>query len=391
MIMIRAIPLNEVKIGMCLAEPTFDKSGAEIYKSNFYFTSREQIVNLLDKGVKTVKINFSLSLIDESNKKFKPLIQKIEADPIKRFDRMKEFLPEVQELFKDTEKVVQDIMDSVRFGNALNKKSIKDQSANIVKIVQEDPQIAFTLLDLKNFDDYTYIHSVNVAVLSIAIALHLRFPEDKIQSIAQGSILHDIGKAKIPLDIINKPGKLTDDELKVIQRHPIIGSQIVRKDKINDNIIEEIIHYHHENYDGSGYPSKQQGVQMSRYASIVSIADYYDALTTKRPYKEILEPSEAIKNIYALTGTKFDPRVIHHFIRIVGVYPIGSMVELSDGRIATVISFTPDNLLKPVVKTLFNKKRPNTKTEEIIALTESQLFIKDVYKGKSIKALDVFL
>ena len=388
--MIRNVALNEVKIGMCLAEPVCDQSGKEIYKNNFYFTSREQIVNLLDNGIKTVKINFALSLIDESNKKYTPAIQKIELDPVKRFEKMKDLIPDVKALFDSTDKTIQEIMESARFGNTLNKKEIKDQSAKIVKIVQEDHQTAFTLLNLKNFDDYTYIHSVNVAVLSVAIAMHLKFPEDKIQSIAQGSILHDIGKAKVPLEIINKTGKLTDEELKVIQRHPVIGSQIIRKDKITDNIIEEIIHYHHENYDGTGYPNHTQGVQMSRFASIVSIADYYDALTTKRPYKEIFEPPEAIKNIYSVSGTKFDPRVVHHFIRIIGVYPIGSMVELSDGRIATVISFTPDNLLKPVVKTLFNKKRPNAKLEEIIALTDSPLYIKGVYKGKPMRVIDFF-
>ena len=388
--MIRTVSLNEVKIGMCLAEPALDKTGKEIYKSNFYFTSRDQIINLLDNGIKTVKINFSLSLIDESNKKYAPSVQKIEVDPIKRFDNMKDLIPEVKELFDATETIIKDIMDSARLGNTLNKKGIKDQSSKIVKLVQQDHQTAFALLDLKNFDDYTYVHSVNVAVLSVAIAMHLKFPEDKIISIAQGSILHDIGKAKIPLDIINKTGKLTEEELKVIQRHPVLGSQIVRKDKFTDSIIEEIIHYHHENFDGTGYPSKQQGVQMSRYASIVSIADYYDALTTKRPYKDIFEPSEAIKNIYSVSGTKFDPRVIHHFIRIVGVYPVGSMVELSDGRIGTVIAFTPDNLLKPVVKTLYNKKRPNTKVEEIVALADSSLSIKSVFKGKNVKSLEVF-
>ena len=389
--MIKKIPLNQVKIGMCLAETVFDKSNKEIYKNNFYFTSRDQIVNLLDHGVKSVSIDFALSLSKEEKKKTTAPIPKIEDDPIKRFDMMKEKLPEVKELFDATGKVIEDIMNSARMGNALNKKQMQDQSSKIVETVLEDPQLAFSLLDLKNFDGYTFVHSVNVAVLSTAVALHLRFSQDKILSIAQGSILHDIGKAKIPLDLINKPGRLTDDEQKLMQRHPLLGVQIVTKDKINDNIIQEIIQYHHENYDGSGYPSRQQGGQSNRFASIVSIADYYDALTTKRSYKEAFEPHEAMKNIYTVSGTKFDPRVIHHFVRIVGVYPIGSVVELSDGRIATVIAFTPDNILKPVVKTLYSKSRPNVKVEEIIALSDSQLFIKGVHKGKPIKTLDLFV
>ena len=123
---------------------------------------------------------------------------------------------------------------------------------------------------------------------------------------------------------------------------------------------------------------------------MVSVADYYDALTTKRSYKEEYDPHEAMRIIYAQSGKKFDPRIINYFIKIVGVYPVGSVVELSDGRIATVISFSPDNMLQPVVKTMFFKSNVNRVDKEIIDIAESQIHIVGVYKGSKYSILDVF-
>jgi putative nucleotidyltransferase with HDIG domain len=312
------------------------------------------------------------------------------VDPVKRYEQITKALPEVKELFDRGEKIIEELMQSTRYGMALNKRIIKDQSSKIMKIVQRDPQIALALLDLKNFDDYTYVHSINVAVLSITFAMHLRFSEEKIMSIAQGSILHDIGKAKIPIDILNKPDKLTESEMKIIKEHPALGVKVIQNDNINDEIVEEIIHFHHENFDGTGYPNQVQGIQTKRFASIVAVADYYDALTSKRVYKNEFDPHEAMKNIYGVSGVKFDPRVVNHFIRTLGIYPIGTIVELSDGRIASVIAFSPDNLLKPLVKALFYKSNLAKKSNEMINLADSKIFIKGIYKDKEIKTIDVF-
>jgi len=392
---IKEIPLTDVKIGMCLAEPAKNRSGEEIYKAHFYFTSREQIINLLDNGIKTVKVDLLMSLNNYTDKPTtvkKPTIVAKDLDPEARFSYIAEILPEIKELFNKSEKVVRECMLAVRYGGALDKHSIREESKKILQMIQLDPQISFALLDLKNFDEYTYIHSVNVAVLSLAFALALRYPEEKLLSLAQGSILHDIGKAKIPLDILNKPDALNEKEIKIIQQHPVFGVQVVQNDRFVDDIVEEIIHYHHENYNGTGYPKHFSGSQMKRYASIVSIADFYDALTSKRVYKEKIDPHEAMKSIYRESGVKFDPRIVHHFIRVVGIYPIGSMVELSDGRVATVISFSSDRLLEPTVRILFHKKFPHRKSShDIISLVGSGLYIKNIYKDADIKTIDVFL
>jgi len=391
---VKEIPLTDVKIGMCLAESVKNKSGEEIYKAHFYFTSREQIINLLDNGIKAVKVDLQLSLAEYSEKpatgRRSRIIEKELSESETRFARVAELLPEIKEVFDSSEKVVQECMLAVRYGGALDKKSIARESKKILQIIQMDPQISFALLDLKNFDEYTYIHSINVAVLSLAFAIALKYPDERLLSLAQGSILHDIGKAKIPVEILNKPNALNEKEIKIMQTHPVLGVQAIQNDKFADEIVEEIVYYHHENFDGSGYPKRFSGGQMKRYASIVSIADFYDALTAKRVYKEPIVPHEAMKSIYKESGIKFDPRIVHHFIRTVGIYPIGSLVELSDGRIATVISFSNERLLEPTVRVLFYKKFPQRKSNDIISLTGSGLYIKGIYKDVDLRTIDIF-
>ncbi|MDD4156754.1 MAG: HD-GYP domain-containing protein [Candidatus Cloacimonetes bacterium] len=380
--MIKNVPLKDIKLGMCLAETVNTDSGVAIYNSNFYFTSRTQIVKLQDMGIKEVKINFDLSLIDNRSEKEQQVtrdqVKKELENPIERFEKMSDLIEETHELFTHSEKTVEEAMSSVRFGKSLNQEAIKKETTKILQNIQRDPLVSLALLDLKNFDEYTFIHSVNVTVLSVAFAYHLKFPQEKLISIGEGSLLHDIGKARIPLNILNKPERLNDAEMRIIQKHPVLGEQVAIKEHIDNDIIKEIILHHHESFDGSGYPDRLDGTKMKRYASIVAVADYYDALTSERVYKKIISPPDAIKMIYSQSGRKFDPRVVNHFIKTVGIYPIGSVVELNDGRIAVVIAFSKDNLIQPIVKTLFHIDSPKILQEEIVSLIDSEYYIVNV-------------
>ena len=392
--MTETIHLKDVKIGMCLAEPVFSKNNFLLYNKNFYFTSRDQIIKLLDYGISEVKINVSQSLVDSETKhrdiKSEYEIKKSVEDPIKKYERIAANVTEVKELFDEGDKIIHEFMDAVRFGKNINQQAITEETTKIVKAIKEDPLVAMALLDLKHFNEYTLIHSINVAVLSVAFAFNLKFGEEILSSIAQGSLLHDIGKAKIPVDILNKPDKLSDMELRIIQKHPELGIQALGEDNLHNPIVKEIILHHHENYDGTGYPSKLAYSETKRFASIVSIADYYDALTSQRSYKDIVTPADAVKKIYSLSGTKFDPRVVNHFVKTIGIYPIGSIAELSDDRISVVVAFTKENLLQPIVKTLYHKSNPEIPNIEIISLSESELYIKNLVTDMKIKTMDVF-
>jgi putative nucleotidyltransferase with HDIG domain len=295
-------------------------------------------------------------------------------------------IEETKDIFEEGKQVVEDLMHSARTGKALDQVAIRKETTKILTNIQKDHLVSFALLDLKNFDGYTFVHSVNVAVLSVAFAHHMKFTREKVLAIGQGSILHDIGKAKIPIDILNKPGKLNAEEFKLIQAHPSLGVQLLEQESLSNEIIKEIILHHHEDYDGSGYPDKIGGTKMKRYAAIVAVADFYDALTTKRAYKDIILPAEAVNMILSQSGKKFDPRVVNHFVKTIGIYPVGTTVELSDERIATVIAFSPLNLLQPVVKI----NNPNKDIEEIISLVNSDLYITGVHTDSNMKTYEIF-
>jgi len=392
--MIKVIPLNDVKLGMCLAESVTDSANQVIYKKNFYFTSRDQIIQLLDHGVKTVKINLGLSIVEDRSKKeqqeIENKVKKELENPERRFKKMTNNIIETKEIYDHGEKVVEDVMTSVRFGKALDQKAVREETMRIFKDIQNDPMVSLALLDLKNFDEYTFIHSINVAVLSIALAHHIRFADERVTSVGQGSILHDVGKAKIPINILNKPDKLNDTEFRIMRKHPNFGVDVLVQENMDNDIVKEIILHHHEDFDGTGYPNRIGGTDMKRYASIVSIADFYDALTTQRVYKPALAPPEAIQMIFSLSGTKFDPRVVNHFIKVVGIYPVGSIVELSDHRIASVIAFSRESLLQPIVKTFFHKDTPKILNVEVISLVHSELYILGIYNDYIIKSTEIF-
>ncbi|HOD53286.1 MAG TPA: HD-GYP domain-containing protein [Candidatus Cloacimonadota bacterium] len=382
---IKEVLLKDVKLGMCLAADVSNVRGIPLFQKGFYFTSREQIIRLQDEGLKSIPVNMTISLIDTRSEKEK--IHSAEAgkkefeNPERRIEYLKIEKAKVKELYKASQDIINETMNSARFGKALEQNVIKKQAIDVLNSIKRDNLALLSLLNLKNFDEYTYTHSLNVAVLATAFAWHMKFPEDKLLSIGRGAFLHDIGKAKVPLSILNKPDRLDDSEFKIMQMHPSYGEQIYQRENMTNQVEVDIVLHHHESYDGSGYPSKQAGNEINKFAAIVSISDFYDALTTERVYKKVIHPSEAIQIVYSQSGKKFDPRVVNHFIKTVGIYPIGSLVELSNEQIAMVVAFSRENLLKPVVQILQLENGILVSQNKIISLLDSDIYIKSIYKG----------
>lgn len=382
---IKKVLLKEIKLGMCLEEDAVNNRGIPVFSKGFYFTSREQVIKLQEEDIHSVLVNLSVSLIDERSDKEKSVTldqaKKEFADPHKRMEYMRIEREKVKELYKGSQEIISEVMHNARFGKALQQGIIRKQAIDVLSSIKRDNLALLSLLNLKNFDEYTFTHSLNVAVLSTAFAHQLKFSEDKLLAVGRGAFLHDIGKAKVPLNILNKPDKLTDSEFRIMAMHPAFGEQIYHKENINDDIEVNIVLHHHESFDGTGYPDKQAAGQINRFASIVSISDFYDALTTERVYKKIIHPSEAVQIIYSLSGKKFDPRVVNHFIKTIGIYPIGSLVELSNEQIAIVVAFSRENLLKPVVQIVNIENGVIVNQTQLISLLDSELFVKSLYKG----------
>jgi HD-GYP domain len=221
---------------------------------------------------------------------------------------------------------------------------------NIVDGVLDNKDTMVNMLDLKTFDDYTYMHSTNVAVLSLILGVNLNFNKTDLHKLGLSAMLHDIGKVFMPKEILNKPDKLTDEEFRTIQAHTGKGYEYLKT-----NYDFPIASYlgvlqHHEKYDGTGYPIKLGGDQIHLYGRIISVTDVYDALTSNRPYRKAMLPSEAIEYIMANGGNHFDPSIVEHFTKKIAPYPVGMFVRLSNNTSGIVMENYNDSSMRPKVK-----------------------------------------
>jgi len=253
--------------------------------------------------------------------------------------------------------LVKGVMDDIRFGNSLNTKAAKEVVSHSVDQVLESPDIMLLFTQLKNQDEYTSQHSLNVCVLSILLAKHLNYSKEELNDIGICGLLHDIGKLKIPLEILNKPDKLTENEARVMCTHTTLGRNILMSARDLYTGAVDVAYTHHEQLDGGGYPRGLKGEYISVYARIVSIVDAYDAITSDRIYKRGRLHLEAIKILMNAKGKHFDASLVLKFIDCIGIYPVGNAVEMKNGEVGVVIAANPKNKTKPKVLMLMNKAK----------------------------------
>lgn len=239
---------------------------------------------------------------------------------------------------------------AVRSLQELNLEKALEFAEKIVDQILEAKTVSLDLMDMRSFDDYTYRHSVNVAVLSTVIAMGMEYGREDLIDLCVSAVFHDLGKMLIDKDILNKPGKLNPQEFEIMKQHPQLSyDMLAEKWNIPARVRMGAL-CHHENEDGSGYPKGLTGEKIHPFAKIIHVTDVYDALSSKRPYKEACSFSEALEYLMGGCGTMFDKKVVEAFLNYVPVYPKGSMVELSDGREALVVENYPRNLLRPQLR-----------------------------------------
>lgn len=229
-------------------------------------------------------------------------------------------------------------------------KQIENISEKLVDNIYKNKDISVSILDLQTYDLDTYLHSVSVTVISIAIGTALSLDKKELCKLGVCALLHDIGKLEIPIEIINKPSKLTKEEFEIVKTHAELGGKYVMDHKCVSNDIYEGIISHHEKYNGTGYPNGLKNDEIPLFGRIIAVADVYDALTGNRPYRNPIKPLEAIEYIMAGVGSSFDYNIVKAFLRKIEPYPVESYVKLSDKRSAKVLKVNKDNPLRPVIK-----------------------------------------
>lgn len=219
----------------------------------------------------------------------------------------------------------------------------------VMNILSKDKYL-FQMIDIRDYDGYTYSHSLYVGILSVLLGRYIGLPLNRLNDLALCGLLHDIGKTDIPIEITNKNGPLTDDEFEVMKQHPNISYEKLGQNTIISQAVLQGIRTHHEKFNGTGYPLGLAGEDIPLYGRILAIADVYDALNSTRPYRKAWAPRKIFDYLSGCADTHFDPELLTAFLQCVAAYPVGTVVHLSDGSTAIVRGNTPGFALRPIIR-----------------------------------------
>jgi len=269
-----------------------------------------------------------------------------------------------------TYEYIQQIFSQVYENGNVDVDKAKEVVSTLVANILEGHDTMIWLTYLKNRDEYTAIHSLNVCIYSISFGRFLGLSEQEINTLGLGALLHDVGNIKVPEHILNKPGKLTNDEFTLMKAHAFLGYELLKNNNLPPEALDIVLN-HHERVGGQGYPNGKREKEISYFARIVAIIDVYDALTSDKPYSDGLSPRVALNKLYNLAPNNFSQELIEAFIKFMGIYPIGSVVELNTGHTAVVIANNEKNRLKPIVGLVLNRKQEPYETVRLLNLSSN--------------------
>ena len=255
-----------------------------------------------------------------------------------------------------SKQAVVSMFEEARMGKSVDIGGARQMVDEISDSVARNPEALIGLARLKTADSYTYMHSVAVCAMMVALAKQLGMSESDVRLAGLAGLMHDLGKAVMPTEVLNKPGKLTDAEFKVMKSHPVEGYKLLLTGDQVDDVVLDVCLHHHEKLDGSGYPQGLIGDAISIFAKMGAVCDVYDAITSDRPYKAGWDPAESLRKMTQWANGHFDPSIFQAFVKTMGIYPAGSLVRLTSGRIGVVTEQTGKSLTMPFVKVFFSTK-----------------------------------
>ncbi|MDR1490742.1 MAG: HD-GYP domain-containing protein [Desulfovibrio sp.] len=350
---LRHIHVSELKPGMYVVDAGITwASRPYLYMKEGLITTEEQARRIADEGYLESYIDLTRSTRKFEVTPFKETFNLEETEKPFLFKPRVPLAEEVSaaaEVHDDTVGYVRNFMSDIRTGK-LDMAPAFDFMGKIMASMERNVNAMLSLCRLRRVDSYTYMHCVNVSVFSSMFSRYLGMGENKALCLGLSGLFHDLGKALVPAQILNAPRKLNPEERALMNSHPTLGyEQIKDIPGITPEVPLGMLH-HHEKYNGSGYPSGLSGDSVSKTGYIIALADVYDALTSKRVYKDGMTPHQALGIMYEeMRGRDLHPELLNKFIKMLGVYPIGSVVEMSDGSWGVVSGCNVDAPIKPVV------------------------------------------
>lgn len=294
---------------------------------------------------------------------------------VSRYDdraTIEEELPRAREIERETRVLLGTIIDDARMGRLIDTPRAKAAVAGLVGSILRNPDALICLNHLKEKDQYTALHSIRVCVLALAFGRHLDLTEEELNVLGLGALLHDIGKTKIPPEILNKPGRLTTEEFELMKSHVPRGVEILEKTPGIPPRAIEVAAGHHERFDGSGYAMGLSGSQIGLFGQIGAIVDCYDAITSDRAYHTGMSAHDALRKMYEWRRKDFDDRLVENFIQCMGIYPIGSVVEMNTGSIGVVISVNRKRRLRPRVALVLDAQKQPYASVRVVDLMQEE-------------------
>lgn len=362
--MLKKVDSSQLKVGMFIHDLDCGWMEHPFVRSQFLIASDDEIRKIVDARIRGVVIDCSRGMdvdaptLAQAAAATEAEVTALASTPsVLARVSLGEELQRAANVRRQAAGLVRTVMQDARLGKAVELDQVSPMVQNITESILRNSGALLSLLQIKNKDDYTFLHSVSVCALLVAFCRSRGMEEGLIHQAGLGGLLHDTGKALVPDEILNKQGRLTDEEFDIVKRHPRDGHDILVKTPGIGPIPLDITLHHHERRDGSGYPDRQAEGSISELAQMAAIVDVYDAITSDRCYHKGMPAAEALRKIYEWSKFHFNPVLAQEFMRCVGIYPVGTLVLLESGRLGVVVEPHESSLLTPKVNVFFHTKK----------------------------------
>lgn len=361
---LKTIPTSQLRLGMFLHQLSGSWMSHPFWRSRFLLRDARDIHKLLEAGIAEVVIDTDqgLDVAPEPEAPSPEPAAAPSASPEPEVTALPPAHPAVADagpsytealnLSRKSLGAVVDLFAQARMGQALDAQTCLPVVEDVMSSVSDSPSALISISRLKTVDDYTYMHAVAVCALMVGLARQMGLADHLVREAGMAGLLLDTGKAAMPPELLGKPGRLSDEELALLKTHARKGHEMLGKEGGFSAAVLDAVLHHHERSDGSGYPDGLAGDKIAPLARMAAICDVYDAVTSRRPYRAPWDPGEAMRHMAQAKG-QFDAQIFQHFVKAVGIYPVGSLVRLQSDRLAVIVAQGKDSLLKPRVKVFY--------------------------------------